>query len=78
MLGTFNAYKPSGDDPGIVTQDDRDYTWPGGENFDVEPSEEQPNPYFPVRIIRFRILKTWGGGNMYSIDELTLYGEVVK
>ena len=78
LLGHFNAYKPSGDDPGVVTQEDTDFVWPGGENFDVEPSEEQPNPYFPVRVIRFRILKTWNDGNQYSIDELTLYGEIVN
>jgi hypothetical protein len=78
LLGKFRSYKPSGDDPGIVTQDDTNYAWPGGENFDVEPTEEQPNPYFPLRTIRFRILKTWNDGYMYSIDELMLFGEVIN
>jgi hypothetical protein len=78
LIGKFESWKPSGDDPVIVTQDDINYIWPGGENFDVKASDEQPNPYFPVRMVRFKILKLWGGGTWYSIDELFIWGEIIN
>ncbi|MDR1223026.1 MAG: DUF4959 domain-containing protein [Tannerella sp.] len=78
LIGKFESWKPSGDDPLVVTSDDQNYAWPGGESFDVKSSEEQPNPYFPVRMVRFRILSTWSGGFMYSIDELSIWGEIIK
>ncbi|MDR1222676.1 MAG: DUF4959 domain-containing protein [Tannerella sp.] len=78
LIGKFESWKPSGDDPLIVTDDDRNYAWPGGENFDIKSSDEQPDPYFPVRMVRFRILKTWNDGTQYSIDELFIWGEIIK
>jgi hypothetical protein len=79
LIGKFESWKPSGDDPLVVTQDDINYAWPGGENFDVKASDEQPNPYFPVRMVRFRILSLWDGStNAYSIDELFIWGEIVN
>jgi hypothetical protein len=78
LIGKFDSWKPSGDDPLVVTDDDVNYTWPGGENFDIKASDEQSNPYFPVRMVRFKILKTWGDGNSYSIDELFIWGEIIK
>jgi hypothetical protein len=79
LIGKFRSWKPSGDDPLVVTEDDRNYAWPGGENFDIEASEDQPSPYFPVRIVRFKILNTWENGEKYySIDELSIWGDIIK
>jgi hypothetical protein len=81
FLGEFRSYKPSGEDPGVITAEDNAYAWPNGENFDVKPSELQPDPYFPVRIIRFKITQIWqyfSGGDLYTIDELSIWGEIVK
>jgi hypothetical protein len=78
LIGRFESWKPSGDDPLVVTDEDRNYAWPGGENFDVKASEEQPDPYFPVRMVRFRIMKAWTDRPRYSIDELTVWGEIIK
>jgi hypothetical protein len=78
LIGKFNSWKPSGDDPLVVTADDWNYAWPGGENFDILPTDEQPSPYFTVRMVRFKITKTWNEGIRYSIDELTLWGEILK
>ncbi|MEA4916086.1 DUF4959 domain-containing protein [Proteiniphilum sp.] len=78
LLGEFNSYKPSGEDPGVITGEDNSFIWPNGENFDVKASERQPDPYFPVRIIRFKILQNWNNGDQYSIDELSIWGEIVK
>ncbi|MDR1524197.1 MAG: DUF4959 domain-containing protein [Tannerella sp.] len=79
LIGKFTSWKPSGDDPLVVTADDQNYAWPGGENFDIISTDEQPDPYFTVRMVRFKILKTWSGStNFYSIDELTLWGQIVK
>ncbi|MDR0575210.1 MAG: DUF4959 domain-containing protein [Tannerella sp.] len=78
LIGKFESWKPSGDDPMVFTDDDVNYLWPGGENFDVKASEEQPDPYFPVRMVRFRIMETWNSDTNYSIDELFIWGEVIK
>lgn len=78
ILGEFHSYKPSGEDPLVTTYADHNFIWPNGENFDVKPSELQPDPYFPVRIIRFKILQNWFDSDMYSIDELSIWGEIIK
>jgi hypothetical protein len=78
LIGKFETWKPSGDDPLVVTADDQAYAWPGGENIDIKVSDEQPDPYFPVRMIRFKILKNWNGEVIYSIDELSIWGEIIK
>ncbi|MDR1336605.1 MAG: hypothetical protein LBK22_07245 [Tannerella sp.] len=78
LIGKFGSWKPSGDDPVVVTADDQNYAWPGGENFDIKVSEDQPNPYFPIRIVRFRIMSTWADVQTYAIDELSIWGETIK
>lgn len=78
LIGKFQSYKPSGEDPAVITDDDLNFAWPGGENFDVKPSEYQADPYFPVRVIRFKIIKLWNDEDRYSIDELSIWGEIVK
>ncbi|GHT69100.1 hypothetical protein AGMMS50239_35330 [Bacteroidia bacterium] len=78
LLGKFSSWKPSGEDPAVFTPEDNAFLWPGGENFDVNPSIDQPDPYFPVRIIRYKILRIWDNRDDYSIDELTIYGEIIK
>lgn len=77
LIGQFETYKPSGDDPSVITQDDINFAWPGGINIDIKPSESQPDPYFPVRIIRFKIISNWSNTEKsYSIDELTIWGQI--
>lgn len=79
LLGKFETTKPSGGDPGIITQEDINFAWPGGINIDVKPSELQPDPYFPVRIIRFKIISSWSNSpTVMALDELTIWGEVAK
>lgn len=78
LVGKFEVYKPSGDDFTIITKEDIDYVWPGGANYDVKPSELQPDPYFPLRMIRFRVLSTCYGGTNFQLDELTIWGEIEK
>jgi hypothetical protein len=80
LIGKFESWKPSGDDPLVVTQGDKDYAWPGGEPFDIKPSKEQPNPYFPVRMVRFRIIEKRTSGRNYIVvmDELFIWGEIIK
>lgn len=78
LIGKFESYKPSGQDPSVITAEDKAFLWPNGENFDVKPSECQVDPYFPVRIIRFKITRLWHNDNRWSFDELTIWGEVVE
>lgn len=78
LLGEFHTWKPSGDDPTIITAEDRNHVWPDGANYDVLPSERQPDPYFPVRILRFKILRAFAEGDGYSIDELTVWGQIIE
>ena len=78
LLGKYQSYKPSGEDPGVVTAEDQNFAWPAGEVFDVKPSDLQPDPYFPVRIIRFKITRNWNNGDTYSIDELNIWGDIAK
>jgi hypothetical protein len=79
LIGKFKSWKPSGEDPLVITADDQNYAWPGGENFDVKSSDEQPDPYFPVRMLRFRITRIWDEQLIfYSIDELFIWGEIIK
>lgn len=77
LLGAFESYRPSGA-TSSSPDDDFAFIWPDGENFDVKPTELQPDPYFPIRVIRFKILSNWSGLNEYSIDELTIWGEIIK
>ncbi|MDR2384223.1 MAG: DUF4959 domain-containing protein [Tannerella sp.] len=66
------SYRPSGlgsDEP--ATADDYAYATAGEE---FEFSEDVP----PVRYIRFRVRKTWGGSNGLHVAELRFWGEPVE
>ncbi|HBG41840.1 MAG TPA: hypothetical protein DDZ96_10175 [Porphyromonadaceae bacterium] len=78
LIGKYESYKPSGPDPSVITAEDRAFLWPNGENFDVKPSDFQLDPYFPVRMIRFKITSLWHEEERYSYDELTIWGEEVE
>lgn len=85
LIGQFETYKPSGNDPRTITQEDIDFAWPGGFNIDIKPSDIQPDPYFSVRIIRFKIISNWRNtdgttedDDGFSIDELTFWGTIEK
>ena len=78
LIGKFQSWKPSGENRNLITQEDKDYIWPGGENYDVKPSEDVPDPYFSVRMLRIRVLETWNGGGFCAMDELTIWGGIAK
>jgi hypothetical protein len=66
------SYRPSGlgsDEP--ATADDYAYAT-AGEEFEL--SEDAP----PIRYLRFRVRRTWGGSNGLHVAELRFWGEPVK
>jgi hypothetical protein len=66
------GHRPSGNMPsGPVTQEDRDFADRGEE---IEIPIEAP----PVRFIRIFMEETWGGGNIYQIQEIEFWGEVLE
>jgi hypothetical protein len=66
------SYRPSGlDSTEPATSDDYAYAATGEE---FELSEDVP----PVRYIRFRVRKTWGGSNGLHVAELRFWGEPVE
>lgn len=79
LLGKFESWKPSG--PGAVTQEDRDYANVQGENFELVPTIEVPNPWVPVRYVRFRTMETYNGPSMtgqITVAEITISGQIQK
>ena len=79
-LGTFVSHKPSGESA-TVTEEDHQYACVEGVNYDLEESEFSPNPYVPVRYLRFKVLETYMGqttsGSIW-ISELDVYGQEIK
>lgn len=79
LLGRFESTKPSG--PGPITAEDRQYANVQGENFELLPTDEIPNPWVPVRFIRFRTLETYNGPSergQVIIAEISLFGQEAK
>ncbi|MFD2553567.1 DUF4959 domain-containing protein [Sphingobacterium tabacisoli] len=79
LLGRFESVKPSG--PGAITAEDRNYANVQGENFELVPTDEIPNPWVPVRFIRFRTLETYNGPSergQVIIAEISLFGQSTK
>jgi hypothetical protein len=84
-LGRWQMVKPSGygpgNDVGPITSEDREYLINGAE-FDIEPSDELPDPYIPITHIRFRTFASFSSyltaqttaGIM--IAELTFFGQL--
>jgi hypothetical protein len=76
-LGTFECVKPS---PGkFVTQEDIDAAIQGVE-FDFVKSDFAPDPFVPVRYMRFRTMTCFGGTTIsqIAIQELSFWGTIQK
>ncbi len=80
ILGRFQSWKPSGSG-GAVTAEDKEYANVTGELFELSPFDENPNPWVPVKYIRFRTLETYKGpstAGQITIAEISLYGQIIK
>ena len=66
LLGTFHSVKPSGAGP--VTAEDNQFAAIDGEDFDFPPGTP------PMRYLRWKTTKTWGGFKYMYISELTFWG----
>lgn len=69
LLGSFQSIKPSGS--ATWTDEDIQYACVDGEDFEFPIST-------PVRYLRFKILKNWGGVSYIYMAELTFWGEVLE
>jgi len=77
-LGRFESLKPSG--PGTqITQEDIAFAQEGIE-FDFAISDFAPNPFTPIRYIRFRTISTYANASFstVSILELSFWGELIN
>jgi hypothetical protein len=87
LLGKYEIFKPSGygegKEVGPVTQDDINYITDGGD-YNVMFSDEVPDPYIPIRYLRFKILNTFetystGAKSAFVvIAELEFWGRIIK
>ncbi|MDR1155259.1 MAG: DUF4959 domain-containing protein [Bacteroidales bacterium] len=77
-LGRFESLKPSGTGAQI-TQEDLDFARAGIE-FDFEISDFAPDPYTPIRFIRFRSVTTYANLSFSttSIAEISFWGELIN
>ena len=69
LLGTFESIKPSGGSG--WTSEDIQFACYDGEDFEFPDID-------PVRYLRFRVTKVWGGVTYIYIAELTFWGEVLE
>jgi hypothetical protein len=84
-LGRWEVEKPSGygvgSDVGPITDDDRDWFMSGG-NYDVQITDETPNPYMTVTYLRFRTVHTFvtygteATSGQITVGEVTFYGQL--
>lgn len=72
LLGSFEAFKPSGLPPGQFTAEDFNYAAILGDDFTFDSVNS------PVRYIRFKTLEDFGGGGLVTISELTFWGQPVN
>lgn len=79
-LGKFEAFKPSGASA-TVTPEDHQYANVEGIDFDLVIDGFAPNPFVPVRYIRFKTTETYNGpsttGSIW-IAELSVWGQIQK
>lgn len=76
-LGRFESLKPSG--PGTqITQEDIAFAQEGIE-FDFVVSDFAPNPYTPIRYIRFRTITTYANASFSTVHllEVSFWGELL-
>lgn len=77
-LGRFESLKPSG--PGSqITQEDIAFAQEGIE-FDFGITDFAPNPYTPIRYIRFRTVSTYAYASFSTVHilELSFWGELLN
>jgi len=70
FLGTFHSFKPSGLPLGQTNQDDYNYAYVNGEDFDFA------NVVPPVRYIRLNALESYSSSGQIVISELTFWGQI--
>lgn len=77
-LGRFECLKPSGPGPQI-TQEDIAFAQAGIE-FEFGVSDFAPNPFTPVRYIRFRTISTYANTPFSTVHilEISLWGEILE
>jgi len=77
-LGQFEVVKPSGQET-TVTAEDIEFAR-AGFDFELEESEITPNPFVPVRYIRFKTVSTWSGlgSSPVYIGEISFWGEILN
>ncbi|MDR3245946.1 MAG: hypothetical protein LBT50_05880 [Prevotellaceae bacterium] len=85
-IGEWEQYKPSGYGAGVnvgtVTTEDEAWLRSGG-NYVVGATAAIPNPFIPIKYLRFNIVHTFGtyagvaSGNM-TIAELEFYGGIIE
>jgi hypothetical protein len=77
-LGRFESKIPSGGT--TPTAEDQTYANGEGERFMLEPTEETPDAFRPVKFVRLRPLEVWDGSlaGQIIIAEIDLYGQLVK
>ena len=78
LLGRFECVKPSG--PGAqITQEDIDFSDAGIE-FDFLPTDLVPDPYIPVRFIRWRTISTYANSSVSTVHirQLSFWGEIIE
>jgi hypothetical protein len=86
-LGDFEIFKPSGygdgANVGTVTDDDRNYIVSGGD-YNIEPTDEAPDPYIPIKYLRFKLNNTFdtyatGATQGYVVlAELEFWGRIIE
>jgi hypothetical protein len=85
LLGRWEIFKPSGygagNAVGPISSEDKDYISKGGD-YELEPSDEIPDPYQTITHIRFRTVATFGTyltaatTSISCIAELTFFGQL--
>ena len=76
-LGRFECVKPT---PGvIITQEDIDFSF-AGIDFDFVASDFAPEPFTPVRYLRWKVLSTFNGTKEthVAVGEVQLWGKIVE
>jgi hypothetical protein len=77
-IGKYESYKLSAGT--TITQEDRTYANVTGIDFDVAVTDFAPNPFVPVRYIRFKTLEIYSGpsptGPLY-LAEITFWGRIL-
>jgi hypothetical protein len=79
LIGRFTSFMPSGS-TGAPTAEDKLYANGEGERLMIQPTDEIPDPYRPVKFIRLRVFEVWDNSQagQVIIAEIDLYGQIIK